>query len=370
MAPAPKSRVPKGEVVESGDKQPDGDVNLIEVEDDVKAQHKTVRRIAMSEGDLPQENGVQREREGSPRTASNLRRPSSITTGSDREGLLKRSSTAEMREHLKHLGPSNLASRPRQTRYNTVKIKPGPGAYPENPRKMQELAPESRASSVSKAQSGPRGVIGTVGKAAKDGVHAVQTSYGTVTASPKISSKATSSPPLDRNTSRASSPRSPDRGIQTPTDRKSGSRANSHSTLGSLRNRGTSQPPSPRLKKSLTISVARSGSITENIVEAGGIKKTVLEMSSSSEEQGDEPGASRDRPREREEREDRPVDEEREEQEDRPVDEERMGKTGGENGSGRKKRRRRKRKGGNDGSVEGRENEGTPLLGGRRRSDE
>jgi metal transporter CNNM len=31
----------------------------------------------------------------------------------------------EFKNHLKHLGPSNLASRPKQTRINTVKIKPG-----------------------------------------------------------------------------------------------------------------------------------------------------------------------------------------------------------------------------------------------------
>lgn len=363
MAPAPKSRIPKGEVVELGDKYLDGDVNPIEVGDDVKAQHKTVRRIAMSDGDLPQpqENGIQRERESSSRTASNLRRPSSITTGSDQKGLLKRSSTAEMREHLKYLGPSNLASRPRQTRYNTVKIKPGAGAgagaQPENPLKRQELAPESKVSSVSKAQGVPGEVISSAGKEAKDGVQAVQTGYGTISASPKISGKPTNSPPFDRRKSSASPPRSPDEGIQTPTDRKTGSsRANSQSTLGSLKNGGTSQPPSPKYKKSLTVSVARSGSITENIVEAGGIKKTVLEMSSSSESQGDEQGASGNSPVEREEREGR---------EQQPADEERTQKAGGENSSGRKKRRRRRRKGGNDGLVEGGENEGTPLLEGR-----
>ena len=40
---------------------------------------------------------------------------------------------------------------------------------------------------------------------------------------------------------------------------------------------------SPRAKRT----PARSGSITENIIDAGGIKKTVLEMTSSSEDQDD-----------------------------------------------------------------------------------
>lgn len=35
--------------------------------------------------------------------------------------------TVDMRQHFKHLGPSNVASRPRATKYTSVKIKPGLG---------------------------------------------------------------------------------------------------------------------------------------------------------------------------------------------------------------------------------------------------
>src|SRR6201992_629171 len=38
--------------------------------------------------------------------------------------LIQREDT-DLRQHLRHLGPSNLASKPKQTRINTVKIKPG-----------------------------------------------------------------------------------------------------------------------------------------------------------------------------------------------------------------------------------------------------
>ena len=60
---------------------------------------------------------------------------------------------------------------------------------------------------------------------------------------------------------------------------KHGSRPRSEDTVGSMK----SGAFPPRTKKTR----ARSGSITENIIDAGGIKKTVLEMTSSSEDHDD-----------------------------------------------------------------------------------
>jgi metal transporter CNNM len=55
------------------------------------------------------------------KTAKLTRRRSSGGT----EAVPLQREDAELRMHLKHLGPSNLASKPKQTRINTVKIKPG-----------------------------------------------------------------------------------------------------------------------------------------------------------------------------------------------------------------------------------------------------
>ncbi len=331
-----------------GKPQLDDDVNVIDGGEGNKAQHKSPRRIAMSEGDPSKENGVQHERESSSKTAPNLRRTSSTTAGSDWEGPPKRANVADMREHLKHLGPSNLASRPRQTRYNAVKIKPGGGVPPESPAPAQVTTPKSRTPPVPvAAQDGKDGATtNPAATDAKDGVLAVLSGYGTINANPKTRSNP-QSPRTDR---RGSQPRSPDKAPQTPTFRPSSSRTASHSTLGSLNNGSTSRPNSSKIKKSLTVSVARSGSITENIVDAGGIKKTVLEPSSSSEELIEHrsgPAYTL------------------EEDEGKAADDERKERPGGEYGVGRKKRRRRKRKGGTDAAVDEGEGEGTPLLAGR-----
>ncbi|KFY63141.1 hypothetical protein V497_02107, partial [Pseudogymnoascus sp. VKM F-4516 (FW-969)] len=58
----------------------------------------------------------------SPKATFMIRRSSAAADGGS---VTVRGNATDMREHLKHLGPSNVASRPKTTRYNTVKIKPG-----------------------------------------------------------------------------------------------------------------------------------------------------------------------------------------------------------------------------------------------------
>merc|ERR1711939_605664 len=73
-----------------------------------------------------------------------LRRASS---GMDGNTIAVRGNMNDMREHLKHLGPSNLASRPKSTRYNTVKIKSALGPRSES---------RTDSSIVQEASSGER----------------------------------------------------------------------------------------------------------------------------------------------------------------------------------------------------------------------
>ena len=239
-----------------------------------------------------------------------------------------------MREHLKHLGPSNLASRPRTTRYNTVKIKPGPGSLAANESAFQDQPETPRTQSIAAQGGVGAGLLGSAGKDAKDGVLAVQTGYGTIpTGSPPSPSKSRKDGLVTLAESRSLSPQQSAEGrLKPPSDHRS--RAASQDTLGSMQS-GVKSPSKKR-------GTARSGSITENIVDLGGIKKTVLETTSSSDDPEDGgaqvPG------------------------DDGPADDNANG-AGKENnkpseGGGKKKRRRKKKKGGG-----GTSSEDAPLLG-------
>ena len=333
MTPAPKSRVPKGEVVAAENPIPAKEENLIDIDDDQTPKPQTLRRNATLDGPPIRLNGSHSDVGTSPKDASYLRRTSSMTGASDREGPPKRANTTELREHLRHLGPSNLASRPRQTRYNTVKIKPGGGSIAENASKAQEFTDTSGHLSLPAAPQGGvgAGLLGSAGKDAKDGVQAVQAGYGSIETSPKTPKKGDQGFQLDKeedNTYQNSGRSRPDS-------------SNSQSTLGSLN--GASRRTNPRRFHN----VARSGSITENIVDMGGIKKTVLELTSSSSDDIENQTAD-----DKDDQNQAQVENESLEEDGSGDGKENDGKA---EGGGKKKRRRRKRKG-----AKG--DEDTPLL--------
>ncbi|KAL6714506.1 cell agglutination protein Mam3 [Lecanora helva] len=354
---APRSRVPRGAIVtDPDDTISEGQENLINLGEEPKDPRSAMRRNFTHAGRI---NGMEA---GTPPKINHLRRTSSTaqSAGEDKRSKLS------FQDHLKNLGPSNPASRPKQTRYNTVKIKPGMGSMSDNLPKTADNTPRPSVA----AQGGVgAGLLNSAGKDAKDGVLAVQAGYGSIHSgsppSPKKSRKGSLVPPSSadggeehpRNSLRRdSSMHEDDQG--RPKSRSKPprrSRATSQSTLGSMhsgvrsplsRNRGT----------------ARSGSITEQIVDAGGIKKTVLEMTSSSsdvdhEAEGGSNGSSgggsgaRMRPEGDGENEVGDVDDAKEN--DKPE---------GSGGGGKKKRRRKRRHAGSKGSKGG-ENEETPLLG-------
>ena len=321
LNPAPKSRVPKGEVVtEPDDTIAEGEETLIDVDGDRKDDpHSAMKRHATSAGPTAKVNGNNSELATSAGAKDSYRRRSSVANASDKEGGSKpRQMNPEMREHLKHLGPSNLASRPRTTRYNTVKIKPGAGSLVEG---LKDGSSDTPKTGSIAAQGGVgAGLVNSAGKDAKDGVLALQAGYGTIPSSsppgPKQSRKGGLVAKASEETRQAR--------LGADGDARWGSRhhsrASSHSTVDSLD--GIKSP-----RSSSNRGAARSGSITENIIEAGGIRKTVLEMTSSS----DDPEEGRLRNGKKDN------------------DDSRNG--------GRKKRRRRKRKPGE------REGEDAPLLG-------
>lgn len=203
------------------------------------------------------------------------------TSAQDSHPVAVRGNFNDMREHLKHLGPSNVASRPKTTRYHTVKIKPPGkvgrnGSITESIGYSHSVVEEPYHDDPSLHGGEGEGLLSNAGQQAKDGVQALQQGYGSVsfTASPKNTQEQkptvtepevnTYDPPSYRKALKEHSPAALSR---RASDRSS-------DTLGSL---GSGNPA---LKKRGT---ARSGSITENIIEAGGFQKVVLQTNSSSD---------------------------------------------------------------------------------------
>lgn len=331
-------RVPKGKVVtDPDDTIADAEEDLIDLDEDNKEPQQAMRRHQTSDGHNARVNGVLSDLGSSPRVHSGLRRTSSTAYGSDREGLERRGSKGEGHDKFKNLGPSNLASRPRQTRYNTVKIKPGGGLADGTSMRSQDTPSSDtpRAQSITvqggtAAQGGiGAGLVGA-GKDAKDGVLALQAGYGTMNSGSPPSPKNSRRGNLAALAENGSNGSNGSEGSRQPSPEnyrsglKESSRTASQDTVGSMHS-GVFSPKTKRRP-------ARSGSITENIIDAGGFKKTVLEMTSSSDDNenggasiGDSFGSDGNGSEGKENH--------------------KQGSAAG-GGGGKKKRRRRKRKGG------------------------
>ena len=118
------------------------------------------------------------------------------------ESIEIRNQDPQLRQHLSHLGPSNLASAPKQTRINTVKIKPAqvtlasPSPPPPRSRTPDPIvSPRSLATSPAaplkensrQSLTAETGLL-SAGYQASDAVHAVN--YGTLSTSPKWKPRA------------------------------------------------------------------------------------------------------------------------------------------------------------------------------------
>ncbi|KAI1766976.1 DUF21-domain-containing protein [Hypoxylon sp. FL1150] len=174
----------------------------------------------------------------------------------------------DIRDHFKHLGPSNPASNPKSTRVSAVKIKPAKTSASTN------LQPELVTEDLEPVADERTSLLGSQLNA-KDGIQALQQTYTDPSAansdfSPKITTndEGDASDLIDRGTQTKLS--AVNNGGTSPTQNSStGSVESVHDATG--RRRGH----------------VRSGSITENIIESGGIRKVVLEATSSlSEDEG------------------------------------------------------------------------------------
>jgi metal transporter CNNM len=282
--PAPRMRIPKGHIVEEPNTLTVPNGNLIDIGED---EPLTSRDVERARGE---------QMTAMRRSVSEQRRRSSTNSKGEDTRPLRKTTTDELKEHLKHLGPSNLASRPKTTRFQSVKIKPGSvsEATKLGPLHENRAIPERRISEGGIAFSGGigEGVLPSGGKGASDGVQALQAGYGTMVsptsdARPVSASKGVQTKPAELDT-----PAKQFGETLSPEIRPKSRKTDSSSTIGSL-------PESRQRSKSpmhYSRGPARSGSITENIIDTNGIRKVVLETTSSSESgEDDNSGANKGR---------------------------------------------------------------------------
>lgn len=288
MAPAPKARYQRrsshgARSLVDGEGKSSEDTKIGE---DENGDDRMKRHVSYTE------SGETHDRSDSPRTSLLMRRSSTGIDGR-MENVPVRANFDDIKQHLKHLGPSNRASNPKATRSTTVKIKPGiPHEQPRASSAAEEAIPEEGDERTSLL----KGVL-----APKDGVHALATSYGAtgVTAlsrSPDASNLSvknidttrledqatqTSAHPSTTDLPATAEPSAPVERELRSKKSGSGKSTSGKSASGSEGDFLDSSGPYSH-RKSL---FARSGSITEQVVETRGIKKTILETTSSNEEE-------------------------------------------------------------------------------------
>ena len=237
-----------------------------------------------------------------------------------------RANIDEMWQHLRHLGPSNRANNPKNTRSTTVKIKQGhshaghqaalepvSAAQPNSPhvdvdvdvddeidnesdvgettRLLANGNNDSRASSGALSRATSRSTLQGYGttQAVANGLDVVLVSNREAVSTP---TEAVDVPVIEAAVEQSegaiseglgkqklSAPASPGRGsssgIGESATRSSSESSPSHSTFLSV----TADIHTPSSRRS----IVRSGSITENVIETHGIRKVVLETTKSAE---------------------------------------------------------------------------------------
>jgi metal transporter CNNM len=278
-----------------------------------------------------------------------------------------RSGATDMREHLKHLGPSNAASKPRATKYTSVKIKPGVGTIPENkptttgmgtanpPPSASPLAEEVVADKDHPAVEEAVEALRSDSRGASAGAAAV---FGNLAASPALGPRRGSAggmsakeasllaeqnavaPPAETNgaddtgaegdnEAESQQPKLPEKIVVGAGGNEIEENAieESGDTVGELGDKAKQG----KKKEKRGSSAVRSGSITETMVEGeGGIRKVVLETTSSSSEEGGVSSESKTSPKT-----------------EGPNDND------GKDGSAEQKKKNRKKRGGNGGGGNG-----------------
>jgi metal transporter CNNM len=233
-----------------------------------------------------------------------MRRRSSAASDSTHATLKPvavRGSTTEMKQHLKHLGPSNAASRPKTTKFSAVKIKPGAAIEDASDRKSatadaggpgQHTSLDIRDHEPEVLQEG-----GVNHAGASDGAVAlhIQSGYGTIENAPAantISASEASQQAKENTVAEPAAERAPLVHSNSMSALEDQATAQGNSSLYSIKQPdrlvgSTGDLISAPSRVGPVRHKARSGSITETMVESEGIRKYVLETNSSSSEEAE-----------------------------------------------------------------------------------
>lgn len=300
LAPAPTyKRASRGQIVEDSDQLKPNQtlIDFSEGDNSKSGESSGVAKVRKASLDESRRHSYSQNSHllgSSPKANFMLRRGSSAA--GDSGNNMVRGNVNDMREHLKHLGPSNLASRPKQTRYATVKIKPGHVAgstldggskvrnssISEEPYRDEPSEPREMSGSYGARDGEGEGLLhNAAGKDASDGVLAIHQGYGSMDRTSLRSQPDVKNKSQQVNFDGASEAlKNKDNNVENPFLDVPGKKDDSGSdTVRSLKSGQTS--PAGRQQKR----VARSGSITENIVDSNGVRKVVLQTTSSSDEE-------------------------------------------------------------------------------------
>lgn len=306
MTPAPKARPHKRSTEPSPRPIPENG-NLIEFGDDQQPPYERNGSISAL-SDAP--NNLS---SSAPRTTFMMRRSSTGPDGRMTSSAVPVKATFdEAKQHLKHLGPSNRASNPKNTKSTTVKIKPVPTGVPL----AQVLSPSPRLR--------PASVAGDINEerleedldehtplmrpklTGKGGVHAIRKSYGVAGMSEaqirlssgsqhdedvKTTDKVNLPPTVQEHSSpEAAQSATPEAARTDLTIVVSPGRASSATSVTSIVEEGSATPKRRPL--------VRSGSISENVVEtSSGVRKIIIQAASSESDEAASKGSSGHRSR-------------------------------------------------------------------------
>jgi metal transporter CNNM len=248
-----------------------------------------------------------------PPTTFLMRRKSSTASDSAKDnfkgGIVPvRSDVSDVRDHLRHLGPSNAASRPKPTKFTSVKIKPGVGTIPENKATTkgvngnEPILERSKSVEVAPQLDESGSLLRSAGKDASDGAAALRAGYGTMSAESTTRRRERGMSADGMSAGEAS--RIAEENASPNEGRLDDGRENQHLKLPSKTVVGDApddegqdnvgQMEAPSRDRSKNRRQARSGSITETTVDIGGMKKVVLETGSSSDDEEEEGGKGGD----------------------------------------------------------------------------
>lgn len=207
----------------------------------------------------------------SPKTTTFMMRRSSAGAGGQtvRHTIPVRANLGDIKQHLRHLGPSNPATNPRDTKSTTVKIKPGHHLPVRANSVTEGVTTASRGGDETTSLLTPQ-------VTAKDGIQALHQSYGSLSPGPAVTvqlRQGDDTPTLSLVPSASKATQTPDKATQSDTV------ANRSTSSGSSARSSKSDINAPKKRGNV-----RSGSITENIVESRGVRKVILETTSSNDD--------------------------------------------------------------------------------------